>query len=80
MTSLFNDISVIHEQNAVRIADCGKPVRDDKGRSSLHERRHCLTDFRFGARVYAGGCFVENQNRRIAKKHSRDGQKLPLSD
>ncbi len=38
VTALFDYVSVIHEQDTVRVADSRKSVRYYKGSSSLHEQ------------------------------------------
>ena len=34
--ALLDDVALFHEQDAVRVADGRKPVRDDKARSAAH--------------------------------------------
>ena len=39
MPALLDDLPVAHDQDAVRGADRGQPVRDDEARSALHQPR-----------------------------------------
>ena len=79
MAALFNNITVLHKQDDVRIPDGGEPVGDDKAGSPAHKRLHSLADFYLSSGVHAGSRLVENNNRRVAKEHPGDGQKLTLS-
>ena len=54
VAALPDDVAVVHKEDAVRVADGGEAVGDDKGGSALHERRHCFTDLGFGPGFHAG--------------------------
>ena len=38
----FNNASLLQNHNAVGVADCGKPVSNDKGGSALHQVIHAF--------------------------------------
>ena len=70
MIALFHDVSVVHDENQVGVADCGQPVGDDKAGAVLHQLIHGLLDVQFGLGVDGTGRLVENQNLRVSKNLS----------
>lgn len=49
VSTLLNDIAVIHYQDAVSISDSGQTVSNDKACSAIHQIRHSLLDLRFSS-------------------------------
>ena len=54
-------------------------MRDDETRASLEQMVQTGLQRLFGTRVDIRRGFVENQNARIGKQHSREGDQLPLT-
>ena len=79
MVSGLDDMPVIHDHDRIRVADRGKPVRDDQAGAVLHELHHRVLDLLFRAGVDAGGRFVQDQDLRVGKEGPADGEQLPLA-
>lgn len=45
----------------------------------FQQHHHRPVDFMLGTGIHTGGCFIENENSRIAKHTTGNGQQLPLS-
>ena len=54
-------------------------MRNDKARSALHKRHHCLLNVHFGSGVNAGSSLVQNKYLRVSKHRSRNRDQLALS-
>lgn len=52
MTALLDNISVLHDQDNVRLLDGGKPVGYDKAGPSLHHGGKGILDLQFRAGIY----------------------------
>ena len=79
MRALLDDLAVFDDDDFIRIADGGEAVGDDKTGASLHEAQQGFLDSRFGARVHAGGGFVEDEDARVSEDGAGDGEQLALS-
>ncbi len=60
------------------MGNSGKPVRYHNDRLASHHIVERLLDRLLRDRVEAGGCFVENQNRRVLHNNTRYGNALTL--
>ena len=78
MRALFDNLSVVDDDDVVRIADGAQSVRDHKRSPPLHQAQQRFLDARFGARVNTAGGFIQNQNAGIGENGARDCQKLAL--
>ena len=58
MFSLFDDITVFHDEDEVCIPDGGQSVSNNEACSSFHQVIHCFLDADFGSGIYGAGCFV----------------------
>ena len=58
---LLHDFSFVHNQNAVRLAYCGKPMGDHKARTAFHHFVKGFLDVDLRSCVDGGGGFVEYQ-------------------
>ena len=74
----FDNMSVLHNENNIRIHNGGKAVRDDEARAPSHHLGECALNTNFGARVNRGRCLVENEHRRQAEHNARYANKLLL--
>ena len=64
MRTLFHYLPVFHYEDTVGIANGGKSMRNDKGRSALHELGKRIANFPLGTGIDGLSCFVQNQHRR----------------
>ena len=78
MVAPLDDAPVVKNHDNVRIADGGKPMRNDEHRSSLHQSVHSLLHDGFGACVDRRRCFVEDHDGRVGNRRSCDGNELSL--
>ena len=62
MRALLDDLSQAHNVDAVRIANGGEAVGDDKARPVYHEAFKRFLNEALCLRVDAGGGFVEKKN------------------
>ena len=67
MRSLFHNLTLIQDEYNISIANGAQAVGDHKGCASGQQLVECLLDQAFGARVNAGGGFVQNENARVGK-------------
>src|SRR6202521_5566212 len=77
--AVFDNPSQFDDQDLIGAADGGKPVRDDEGRSSLHQVGKTLLDQLLRFRVETGSRFVENQDARLRENGPGNRNPLPLS-
>jgi 1,2-diacylglycerol 3-alpha-glucosyltransferase len=77
--ALLNDLAITNDDDPVRIADGGQAVGDDKTGASLHQAQQRLLDPGFGARVHAGGGFIEDEDAWVSKHGAGDREQLALS-
>lgn len=75
----FLDAALIEDYDLVGVLDCGEAVGDDEDGPVLDESVESFLDLAFGDGVYAGGGFVEDDERGIAEKDSGDGDPLLFS-
>src|SRR6266853_2156873 len=79
MAALLDDATLIHDDDAVGVADGREPVRDDETRPALPQLRHRLLDLNLGASVDAARRLIQDQDRPIGQEGAGDRQKLLLS-
>ena len=60
MSPLLHDLSALQNDDAMRVADGGKPMRDDKRGAALREPDECLLHEPLGFRVERGSGLIEN--------------------
>ena len=75
----LDDMPLLHHDDLIRVANGGEAVRDDETGAVAHQLHHSVLDMQLGAGINRGGCFIQNQNLRIAEKRSADGKKLALA-
>ena len=79
MGTALDDPSVIQNHDAVGIHDGGKPVGNDKHRSSVHQLIHTILHQLFGTGIDGGGCLVQNHHGRICHSRTGNGNQLTLT-
>src|SRR5450759_3863384 len=79
VSALFNDRTVVHDKDVVRISDGRETVGNDEAGPTGHQLCHCFLDAYFRSGIDAACGFVENQNGWICQDHTRDGQQLLLT-
>ena len=75
MSSLLNDISILHDKNQICVTDRGKSVCNDKAGSALHQVIHCLLDLNLGSCIYRRSCLIQNQDLIVCKDCSAQWSK-----
>ena len=78
MISSLDNSSVFHYHDDIRVLYGGQPVRDDKHGSSFHQIIHAALHDGFGTRINRGSCFIQNHNRRVGNRCTRDRNQLSL--
>ena len=79
MRSLLTDLAVMQDDDPVCALDRRQPVRDnDRGAIAHHAFDGALNEL-LGFRVDLAGRLVENQDRRIERKGTRERDELLLS-
>ena len=63
MPAGFDDHAVLDHQDAIRVHDRRKPMRDDESGAALAQFRQRLLDVPFGFRIERCGRFVEQDDR-----------------
>src|SRR5919106_75275 len=80
MTPRFNDPPFVHDVNDIRV-HCGRePVSDNDRRAALRELPKTLEPISLSPRIERARRFVENYDRRLAQKRTRQRDALPLTD
>ena len=79
MRALLEDLAVLDDDDAVRVAHGGEPVGDDEDGAPLHQRVHAALDMLLGARVDGARGLVEDHDRRIGDRSAGDGEQLALA-
>ena len=74
--ALLDNLALVHDDNAVRIADRGKTMRDHDNRTVLHEIVQGLLDKELRFRIQGGCRFVQKQDPRVLQ--DRPGDTKPL--
>ena len=79
MRTLVDDRPCIQHQDLVRVPDGRQPVRDHQRRAALHQKLQPFLDELLRLGVERRCRFVENQNRCIFEKCTRDGKTLAFA-
>ena len=75
----LNNAALFQHHDAVRVAHGGKAVGDNKGGAAIHQAVHALLHQALGAGINAGGCFVQDQYRRVRNSGTGNGKQLALA-
>lgn len=76
MSSDAVDLTVIHNDDAIRILHTGDTLGDDEFRRSRDLLQERLTDLCVGGCIYGAGAVVENQDLRFLQEGSGDTETL----
>ena len=79
MRAALYDAAVAHDEDAVRAADGGQPVRDDKAGAALHHGGKRLLDADLGTGVNGACRLVEDEHGRTREHDARNTEKLFLA-
>src|SRR5438046_6156362 len=79
MGAALNDFSVLEHQNLMRVADRGKPMRDDEAGPALKKLLQRALDDDLGVRVNGAGRFIEDQNARPGDHRANEAEELPFA-
>ena len=74
--SLFDDLSVLHHQDAVRLPDGGQSVCHHKAGVTLHHLGKCLLDFDFSSGVDQHDRLIINNNKKKDKYKKQYAEKF----
>src|SRR5579883_2495323 len=77
--ALFDDSSVLEDENLVGIADCGEPVGDDERGAALRGGLERELQLALGFGIERRTCFVEDHDRWILEQSAGDCQPLALA-
>ena len=79
MITALNDLSVLQNHDGVGVPHGGETVGDHEGGPFCHQTIHALLDVLFCSRIDRTRRFIEDQDRRLGYRRSRDIKKLPLA-
>src|SRR5262245_52970410 len=75
----FADFAVVQDNDAIRVANRGKTVRDEQASSVAHDFLKRVLNQQLGFRIDTGSGLVKNQDLRLKHQHPGQRQKLPLA-
>src|SRR5690625_228560 len=76
--ALVDYLALVQEDDPVRLADLGEPVRDHQGGAALQDPVDGPLDLILGGAVDGAGRVVEDEDAGIGEERPGDGQALPL--
>lgn len=79
MITALDDLSVLQNHDGVGVAHCGETVSDHEGGPFCHQTIHALLDVLFCSRIDRTRRLIEDQDRRLGYRRSRDIKKLSLA-
>ena len=79
MGAALDDAALLQYHDAVRVADRGQAVGDNKGRAAIHQAVHAVLHEFFGAGVDGRSRLIQNQHRRVGDCRAGDGKQLALT-
>ena len=79
MITALDDLSILQNHDGVGVAHGGEAVGDHKGSPFSHQTVHALLDVLFCSRIDGARRFIEDQNRCLGYRRSRDIKKLSLA-
>ena len=79
MRSVFRDGAVLDDENTIRGANGGQPMRDDKARASGEDLLQAFLDALFGLGVDRRRRFVHNEDLRLGEDRTRKRDQLLLT-
>ena len=79
MITALDDLSVLQNHDGVGVPHCGETVSDHEGGPFCHQTIHALLDVFFRSRIDGTRRLIEDQDRRLGYRRSRDIKKLSLA-
>jgi len=79
MCTALDDLAGLEYEHLVGVPDRAQPMSDDETGPIAQQALQRALDQSLGARVDAGGRFVQDQDARIGQRSAGDRQQLPLS-
>lgn len=79
MITALDDLSVLQNHDGVGIPHGGETVGDHEGGPFCHQTIHALLDVFFRSRIDGARRLIEDQDRRLGYRRSRDIKKLSLA-
>ena len=79
MAAPLDDTALFQHHDAIRIADGGQAVSDNKGGAAIHQAIHAPLHQCLGAGINGGGRLVQDQHRGICHSCPCNSQQLALS-
>ena len=79
MITALDDLSVLQNHDGVGVPHCGEAVGDHEGSPFCHQTVHALLDVFFRSRIDGARRLIEDQDRRLGYRRSRDIKKLSLA-
>jgi len=76
MSSAFDNLSVIHHQNLVRVFKPNQTMRNEQRSFSAHQSEQCFQHLSFRQCIQIGSRLIQNQNRRVFDDGARYGESL----
>ena len=77
--SVFDDSSMIENEDLICVADGAQSMRDDKSGAAVEQDFQRILQSRLGSTVDAAGGFIQNQNCRVRQHGSCETDELPLT-
>ena len=79
MITALDDLSILQNHDGVSVPHSGEAVGDHEGGPFRHQTVHALLDMLFRSRIDGARRFIEDQDRRLGYRRSRDIKKLSLA-
>ena len=79
MGAPLDDAALVHNHNAVRVADGRQTVGNDKGSTSTHQSVHAVLHQLLGAGIDGRGGLIQDEHRRVGHSGPGNGNELPLA-
>ena len=79
MVAALNDLPVLQHHDRIGVADCRKPVGDDKGCPVRHQPVHAVLDVLLRPRIDRTRRLIQNQDLRLWYQRAGNRQALALA-
>src|ERR1041385_4812687 len=75
----FYNAALVQNDDAIRVLNCGQPMRNDNRSTACHQMIDSLLNKNFRFSIKRGCCFIKNQDRRVFENCPRQRQSLTLT-
>ena len=79
MGTPLDDAALVHDHDAVCVADGGQTVGDNKSSTSTHEGVHAILHQLLSAGIDGRGGLIQDEHRRVGHSSPGNGNELPLT-